>query len=83
VYGPQDTEAKIQFLHELSGIEHDCLDPWLIAGDFNLIYDEEDKNNQNLDQAMMGRSSARLNGRASSLTVCCIVQPPRTHITAP
>jgi hypothetical protein len=27
----------------------------LIAGDFNLIYNEADKNNQNLDQPMMGR----------------------------
>jgi hypothetical protein len=27
----------------------------LVAGDFNLIYNEEDKNNHNLDRAMMGR----------------------------
>jgi hypothetical protein len=32
-----------------------CHGPWLIRGDFNLICSEEDKNNQKLDRAMMGR----------------------------
>jgi hypothetical protein len=27
----------------------------LLGGDFNLIYKDEDKNNTNLDRAMMGR----------------------------
>jgi hypothetical protein len=39
-----------------------CL--WLVAGDFNLIYREEDKNNNNLDLAMMGRFRRWLNDLA-------------------
>jgi hypothetical protein len=37
---------------------------WLIAGDFNLIYKEEDKSNGNLDRAMMGRFRRWLNDMA-------------------
>jgi hypothetical protein len=55
VYGLQGSEANIQFLQELREVRQACPGPWLIAGDFNLIYDEDDKNNQNLDRAMMGR----------------------------
>jgi hypothetical protein len=54
VHGPQGSEVKIQFLIELREVRQACLGPWLIAEDFNLIYDEDDKN-QNLDRAMMGR----------------------------
>jgi hypothetical protein len=32
-----------------------CTGPWLVAGDFNLIYKDEDKNNLSLDRPMMGR----------------------------
>jgi hypothetical protein len=38
--------------------------PWVIAGDFNLIYKEEDKSNGNLDRAMMGRFRRWLNDMA-------------------
>jgi hypothetical protein len=55
VYSPQGSEAKIQFLQELREVRQACPGPWLIVRDFNLIYDEEDKNNQNPNQAMMGR----------------------------
>jgi exonuclease III len=55
VYGPQGTYAKIKFLQELRMICQNCHGPWLIRGDFNLICSEEDKNNQKLDRAMMGR----------------------------
>jgi hypothetical protein len=55
VYDPQDNEAKIQFLQELREVRLSCPGPWLLAGNFNLIYREEDKNNNNLDRAMMGR----------------------------
>jgi exonuclease III len=55
VYGPQGTEAKIQFLQELKEIRQFCQGPWLTGGDFNLICSEADKNNQNIDRAMMGR----------------------------
>jgi exonuclease III len=54
VYGPQGTEEKIQFLQELRGIRAACAGPWLLAGDFNLIYKDEDKNNHNYNRATMG-----------------------------
>jgi hypothetical protein len=55
VYGPQETQEKIQFLQELREVRAQCIGPWLVAGDFNLIYRDEDKNNPNLNQAIMGR----------------------------
>lgn len=55
VYGPQSNEDKIQFLQELRDIRSICLGPWMIAEDFNIIYKYEDKNNVNLNRAMMGR----------------------------
>jgi hypothetical protein len=36
-------------------VRQDCAGPWVLGGDFNLIYQAEDKNNPNLDRAMMGR----------------------------
>lgn len=61
VYGPQSDAEKIQFLRELRDICAACPGPWAIASDFNLIYRSEDKNNDNLDKAMMGRFWKLLN----------------------
>ena len=55
VYGPKQDQDKIQFLQELRDFRVQCSGPWLVVGDFNLIYKEEDKNNSNLNRAMMGR----------------------------
>jgi exonuclease III len=55
VYGPQGNEDKILFLQELRDIRAACPGPWMFAGDFNLIYKDEDKNNANFNRAMMGR----------------------------
>lgn len=55
VYGPQSNEGKIAFLHELRSVRANCTGPWMLAGDFNMIYRDEDKNNTNLNRAMMGR----------------------------
>ena len=41
-----------------------CTGPWLVAGDFNLIYKDEDKNNSNLNRAMMGRFRRWVNDMA-------------------
>lgn len=54
VYGPQSSENKILFRQELRQIRNDCHGPWVLTGDFNLIYKMEDKNNENLNRAMMG-----------------------------
>ena len=55
VYGPQGDEEKIAFMQELRDVRALCSGSWLVAGDFNLIYQAPDKNNANLDRAMMGR----------------------------
>ncbi|WVZ75385.1 hypothetical protein U9M48_023441 [Paspalum notatum var. saurae] len=55
VYGPQGDDNKIAFLQELHEVRASYAGPWVILGDFNLIYKEEDKNNANLNSAMMGR----------------------------
>jgi hypothetical protein len=55
VYGLQGNDEKIQFLQELHDIRASCQGPWCIAGDFNLIYKAEDKNNSSYNHAMMGR----------------------------
>ena len=55
VYGPQGDDEKVLFLQELRNIRALCNGPWLVAGDFNLIYQVANKNNANLDRAMMGR----------------------------
>jgi exonuclease III len=55
VYGPQGNDNKINFLQELRLVRSNCHGPWVVAGDFNLIYKDKDKNNPNLNRAMMGR----------------------------
>lgn len=55
VYDPQDTARKLLFLQEIRDIRSQCGGPWMVAGDFNLIYRDEDKNNQNFNRALTGR----------------------------
>jgi hypothetical protein len=55
VYGPQSNSDKMLFLQELRDFRAACFGPWLIAGDFNLIYRASDKNYSNINRAMMGR----------------------------
>lgn len=55
VYGPQEDNDKLLFLQELRDIRALCHGPWMVVGDFNLIYQAEDKNNANLNRALMGR----------------------------
>lgn len=61
IYGPQLDEQKILFLEELRSLSLACPGPWAVAGDFNLIYRAADKNNPNVDRAMMGRFHRLLN----------------------
>ena len=64
MYGPQGNDDKIQFLQELRDIRAACPGPWVVAGDFNLIYRDEDKNNANYNRAMMGRFRRFINDLA-------------------
>jgi hypothetical protein len=53
VYGPQSDQAKLEFLVELCGTRSGRLGPWLVCGDFNLIYKVADKNNHRLNGRLM------------------------------
>lgn len=55
VYGPHSTEDKWAFLDELTERRALCPGPWAIAGDFNMILSAEEKNNCNLNRAVMNR----------------------------
>jgi exonuclease III len=58
VYGPQGDTEKLQFLQELAAIPCPAHGWWLILGDFNLIYQAEDKNNTNLNRRLMSSFKA-------------------------
>jgi exonuclease III len=66
VYGPQRNNDKILFLQELRNLRGLCLGPWMIAGDFNLIYKVEDKNTPHFNRGMMGRFRNLINDLALS-----------------
>jgi hypothetical protein len=66
VYGPQGNSEKVLFLHELRDLRLLCHGPWMIAGDFNMIYKAEDKNNSNINRVMMGRFRSFINDLALS-----------------
>jgi hypothetical protein len=53
VYGPQGDAKKLQFFQEIRTIPTPAHGRWLILGDFNLIYQVEDKNNTNLKRWLM------------------------------
>jgi hypothetical protein len=54
VYGPQQDQAKLQFLGELRWLQHSVCDSWLIVGDFNMILTAADKSNPILNRRLMG-----------------------------
>jgi hypothetical protein len=51
----QSREDKMIFLTELSERHSLCPGPWMVVGNFNLILFASEKNNENLDSAMMAR----------------------------
>jgi hypothetical protein len=55
VYGPQLVEEKIMFLQELTERRTLCPGPWMVAGDFNMILNASEKNNENIDRSMLRR----------------------------
>ena len=55
VYGPLDANAQQAFLNELVALHSSLLGPWLLCGDFNMIYRAADKNNDRLDRRCMRR----------------------------
>jgi hypothetical protein len=53
VYGPQLDADKLSLLHELRASRNCCSGPWLLCGDFNLIYKAKDKSNARLNRRVM------------------------------
>jgi hypothetical protein len=49
VYGPQTDQDKVKFLEELLHFKNSVAGPWMVCGDFNMIYLAADKNNAHLD----------------------------------
>jgi hypothetical protein len=54
VYGLHRDQDKPAFISELRGVRSLCIGPWLIGGDFNLIYKAVDKSNGLLNQTPDG-----------------------------
>lgn len=59
-YGPANDRRKDEFLQEMISSKPPAGTPWLITGDFNLIYKASDKNNLNLNRRLMGKFRAAL-----------------------
>jgi endonuclease/exonuclease/phosphatase family metal-dependent hydrolase len=55
VYGPQTDQDKVEFLEELLHFKNSVAGPWMVCGDFNMIYLAADKNNARLDRRNMRR----------------------------
>ncbi|GJN04425.1 hypothetical protein PR202_ga21973 [Eleusine coracana subsp. coracana] len=55
VYGPHQDGEKVAFHNELQEVRENCVGPWIVAVNFNMIYSSKDKNNDNLNRAMMGQ----------------------------
>jgi hypothetical protein len=51
----KETMKKFSSSKNSRDIRVACVEPWVLAGDFNLIYKTSDKNNSNINRAMMGR----------------------------
>jgi endonuclease/exonuclease/phosphatase family metal-dependent hydrolase len=58
---PRTTLIKRPFLMELRALKHLVNPAWLILGDFNLIYLDQDKNNGHLNRRTMPRFLRTLN----------------------
>jgi hypothetical protein len=61
VYGPRADLEKRCFLRELKQIKQVAQPKWLLIGDFNMIYQDQDKNNNRLDRSLMCRFTRALN----------------------
>jgi hypothetical protein len=60
VYGPSINADKPAFLQELTATRPSVGTPWLILGEFNIIYEARDKNNTNFCRRLMGQFRAAI-----------------------
>jgi hypothetical protein len=61
VYGPQGNLEKKMFIRELKSLKQMVNPSWLLIEDFNLIYRDQDKNNNKVNRSMMNRFKRALN----------------------
>ncbi|KAE8795881.1 hypothetical protein D1007_29155 [Hordeum vulgare] len=61
VYGPHDHGRKQNFLNELADIHSGMSGPWSVIGDFNMIVDPTDKNNDRVCRRWMNKFRCYLN----------------------
>jgi hypothetical protein len=64
IYGPCTDEGKPAFLVELRDLVVLRSEPWLLCGDFNMIYKAEDKNNGRVNRRLMGQFHRFINDAA-------------------
>lgn len=64
VHGPSCDADKPAFLSELHELHSIRSGPWLLTGDFNLIYHVQDKNNDRLNRCLMGQFRRFINEAA-------------------
>uniref|UniRef100_A0A453F113 Endonuclease/exonuclease/phosphatase domain-containing protein n=1 Tax=Aegilops tauschii subsp. strangulata TaxID=200361 RepID=A0A453F113_AEGTS len=61
VYGPQSSDAKVEFMQGLLDIRDLHAGPWTVVGDFNLLVNLEDKSNEAVNHRMMARFRSKIN----------------------
>ena len=61
VYGLQADNEKLEFMQELVDVRELLAGPWLLAGDFNLLVNPEDKSNDRINRRMMAQFRSKLN----------------------
>jgi exonuclease III len=64
VYGPCSDGGKVGFLAELHNLRAIRSGPWLLCGDFNMVYRAKDKNNGRVNRRLMGQFRSFLNAAA-------------------
>jgi hypothetical protein len=64
VYGPVDEGLKPEFLSELRAVHDNAAAQLLLCGDFNMIYQAQDKSNTRLNLAAMRRFRRALDAMA-------------------
>jgi endonuclease/exonuclease/phosphatase family metal-dependent hydrolase len=55
VYGPTNHADKDEFMQELRNVRSVIQGPWMLCGDFNMIYQTYDKSNGRLHRSLMRR----------------------------
>jgi hypothetical protein len=64
------------FIRELNSLKQSTLDRWVIMVDFNLIYKDEDKNNNRLNRRLITWQSKKFSSLEGS-TPGAMVRPPQ------